>query len=67
VAKGGEIIISETTYEEVKDFVEVQELEPVTVKGKVKPLRIFNVIGKKAAPQPGAISVTVAQAEGSPA
>ena len=47
VAKGGEIIISETTYEEVKDFVEVVELEPVTVKGKVKPLRIFNVTGKK--------------------
>lgn len=50
VAKGGEIIISETTYEEVKDFVEVEELEPVTVKGKVKPLRIFNVLRKKDAP-----------------
>ena len=47
VAKGGEIIISETTYNEVKDFVDVVELEPVTVKGKVAPLRIFNVIGKK--------------------
>ena len=47
VAKGGEIIISESTWEEVKDFVEVEELEPVTVKGKVKPLRIFNVLRKK--------------------
>ncbi|MDQ6929835.1 MAG: adenylate/guanylate cyclase domain-containing protein [Candidatus Eremiobacteraeota bacterium] len=47
VAKGGEIIISESTYDEVKDFVEVQELQPVTVKGKVKPLRIFNVLRAK--------------------
>ena len=47
VAKGGEIIISEATYLEVQDFVEVVEMEPVTVKGKVKPIRIFNVIGRK--------------------
>ena len=47
VAKGGETIISESTWEEVKDFVEVEELEPVLVKGKVKPLRIFNVLRKK--------------------
>ena len=43
VALGGQIIISESTYEEVKDTVETQELEPVTVKGKSLPLRIFNV------------------------
>ncbi|MBV8488889.1 MAG: adenylate/guanylate cyclase domain-containing protein [Candidatus Eremiobacteraeota bacterium] len=51
VAKGGEIIISETTYEECKDEVEVDELEPVSVKGKVKPIAIYNVKGlKKKAP-----------------
>ena len=46
VALGGQTIISETTYEEVKDLVVVNELDPVSVKGKVKPLRIFEVIRK---------------------
>lgn len=46
VAKGGQTIISETTYDEVKDLVVVNELEPVLVKGKEKPLRIFEVIRK---------------------
>jgi adenylate cyclase len=50
VAKGGQTIISETTYEEVKDLVVVNELDPVMVKGKEKPLRIFEVIRKL---QPG--------------
>lgn len=45
VAKGGQIIISESTFEEVKDTVEVVELEPVSVKGKSGLLRIFNVTG----------------------
>ncbi|HTX60519.1 MAG TPA: adenylate/guanylate cyclase domain-containing protein [Verrucomicrobiae bacterium] len=49
VAKGGEIIISETTYAECKDIVEVDELEPVSVKGKVAPIKIYNVKGLKAA------------------
>lgn len=43
VAKGGEIIISETTYAECKDIVDVDELEPVAVKGKVQPIHIYNV------------------------
>jgi adenylate cyclase len=43
VAVGGEIIISESTYQEVKDIVEVDELEPVAVKGKVQPIKIYNV------------------------
>ncbi|MGH7328800.1 MAG: adenylate/guanylate cyclase domain-containing protein, partial [Polyangiaceae bacterium] len=53
VAKGGQTIISETTYEEVKDLVVVNELEPVLVKGKEKPLRIFEVIRKL---QPGEVN-----------
>ncbi len=44
VAKGGQIIISETTYNEVRDLIKVTELDPVTVKGKVEPLRIFDVV-----------------------
>ncbi len=43
VAKGGEIIISETTYAECHAIVEVEPLEPVTVKGKNRPIAIYNV------------------------
>lgn len=50
VAKGGQIIISESTYEEVKDEFEFRELEPVSVKGKSAPLRTFEVLGRKGAP-----------------
>jgi adenylate cyclase len=45
VAKGGQIIISESTYEDVKDHFIVNELTPVFVKGKVLALRNFEVIG----------------------
>ena len=45
VAKGGQIIISEPTYEEVKDHFIVNELTPVFVKGKVLALRNFEVVG----------------------
>jgi len=44
VAKGGQTIISEYTYEEVKDRFIVNELQPVFVKGKELPLRNFEVI-----------------------
>jgi adenylate cyclase len=43
VAKGGEIIISETTYAECKEIVDVDLLEPVAVKGKNRPIAIYNV------------------------
>jgi len=44
-AKAGQIVISEYTYEAVRDYFEVEELPPAQVKGKEKPLRIFNVKG----------------------
>ena len=47
VAKGGQIIISQATYDEVKDHVEVEELEPVSVKGKIEPIRIYQVLAMK--------------------
>ncbi len=52
VAVGGEIIISEETYKEVKDLVEVDELDPVAVKGKVAPIKIYNVKSLKIAAAP---------------
>ncbi|HEY4440291.1 MAG TPA: adenylate/guanylate cyclase domain-containing protein [Candidatus Elarobacter sp.] len=45
VAKGGQTIISESTYNEVKDRFIVNELPPVSVKGKELPLRNFEIIG----------------------
>jgi adenylate cyclase len=45
VAQGGQIIISESTYAEVKDRFAVNELAPVMVKGKPLPLRSFEVVG----------------------
>ncbi len=47
VAKGGEIIISQATYDLVRDIVDAVELEPVMVKGKSAPVRIYNVTGIK--------------------
>lgn len=46
LAKGGQIIISESTYEEVKPYFTFRELEPVSVKGKSAPLRTFEVLGR---------------------
>jgi adenylate cyclase len=44
IAKAGEIIISENTYERVKGRFEVVELPPTPVKGKSQPLKIYNVL-----------------------
>jgi class 3 adenylate cyclase len=46
VAKGGQTIISEATYNEVKDHFIVNELTPVFVKGKVLPLRNFELMAR---------------------
>jgi len=44
-AKGDEVIISESTYQLVKDRFKVKKLEPVLVKGKKEPLQIYLVQG----------------------
>ena len=41
------IIITEYTFAKVKDSVEAKELEAVTVKGKERPVVMFNVLGVK--------------------
>jgi class 3 adenylate cyclase len=46
VAKPGQILIAESTYEEVGGFFKCVKLEPVLVKGKSQPLPIWEVIGK---------------------
>ncbi len=47
VAKAGEIIISDYTYQEVKEFVVAEEREAVTVKGKKDPIAIYNILDVK--------------------
>jgi len=46
-AEGGQIVITQSTYDLVKDHVRVKKLEPVKVKGKEKPLQIYLVNGMK--------------------
>jgi adenylate cyclase len=46
-ASAGQLIISETTYEEVKDIVEVSKLSPLKVKGKEKSVHVYEVLGFK--------------------
>ncbi len=45
IAKVNEILISESTYQQVQGKVKVRELEPVKVKGKKHALRIYRVLG----------------------
>ena len=44
VALAGQIVISEMTQEALGGRFELEELQPAKVKGKEKPLRIFNVL-----------------------
>jgi PAS domain S-box-containing protein len=44
VAQGGEVIITENTRDLIGEKFTMKELEPVTVKGKEKPIHIFSVL-----------------------
>ncbi|MFC1474840.1 adenylate/guanylate cyclase domain-containing protein [bacterium] len=44
---GNDIIISDTTYERVKDFVEVNELGEASIKGKELPIVVYELTGLK--------------------
>ena len=38
------MMISETTYDAVKDKIRCRELDLLTVKGKTEPIRVFEII-----------------------
>lgn len=40
-------MISEFTYEQAKDFTEVRELDLIRVVGKKKPVKIYELLGRK--------------------
>ncbi len=44
---GTNIIISNNTYNYIKDRIEVRELDIIRVKGKIKPTKIYEVLDKK--------------------
>lgn len=44
---GTNVIISEFTYEKVKDAMCCRELDGVRVKGKMKPVKIYELLGEK--------------------
>jgi PAS domain S-box-containing protein len=46
-ASGGDILISASTYNYVKDKIICHELPPIKTKGRQKPVQIFKVIGLK--------------------
>jgi adenylate cyclase len=45
------ILISESTYQQVKEEFDTEFADAVTVKGKTKPVNVYKVIGRKDAPQ----------------
>ena len=45
------ILISESTYQQVKDEFDTEFADAVTVKGKTKPVNVYKVVGKKGAPK----------------
>lgn len=52
VAKAGEILLAETTYNRVKEQVASVPLPPVKVKGKAAELKVYNVVGLRASALP---------------
>lgn len=44
---GTRVIISETTYDRARDGIEARELDLIAVKGKEKPIRIYELLGEK--------------------
>ena len=44
---GTQVIISETTYLHARERIEARELDLIAVKGKEKPIRIYELLGEK--------------------
>ncbi len=47
-AKRGQVLVSPDTFEPVAHLFHAERLEPITVKGKEKPIAFYNVTGEKA-------------------
>ena len=49
VAESGQIVVSETTHARLGNRFETEELPPARLKGKEKPMRIFNILRERTA------------------
>jgi adenylate cyclase len=47
IALSGQILVSEATLAQLHDHFEYEELAPAALKGKEKPLRVFNVLARR--------------------
>ena len=45
IARAGEVIVSEHTWDRVREYFEAQPLPPAKLKGKAQPLRIYSITG----------------------
>ncbi|RYE92544.1 MAG: GAF domain-containing protein [Myxococcales bacterium] len=52
IAESGQVVVSESTFNRLGTRFEVEELPPAKLKGKEKPLRIFNVLRERPTPAP---------------
>jgi class 3 adenylate cyclase len=43
MARGGEVLISESTYQQLPDDIEVETLPSATVKGLNEPIAVYRV------------------------
>jgi adenylate cyclase len=46
----GQVLISENTYRQIRQHFDVVELDPIKLKGKSKPLKVYSVLGVKRGP-----------------
>jgi len=46
-AKAGQILITETLFRLVKHRINVKPVDPISAKGKQKPLLVYEVLGLK--------------------
>ena len=46
-ARGGQILLSQTTYDQIKDQIVATELEPLPVKGRSTPEKVYELLGIK--------------------
>ncbi len=46
-AKAGQVLLSDSAYEQVKNHVNATPLEPMKVKGRVQPVQVYEVTGIK--------------------
>lgn len=47
LARGGQVLISEQTYQEVRQFVDIGRIQKTNVKGVAKPVTVYEVIGMR--------------------